>query len=121
MHWKTLKIVTVVALLASPSAIAAIPAQGVAPARGAIEGAVTAAESTLEIQLAHHRGGRHGRFDRGRGRGDGDRHYGHGRGRHHPHFRYHHHRPRHFHGPRHRHFRGRPIRRLFRHWLRHHY
>ena len=121
MHWKTLKIVTVVALLASPSAFAAIPAQGTP------DGAATVAEQAPMLQLAHHRGDRRDRFERRRPRevydrhhDRGGRHFRHGRGHHHPHFR-HHRRPRHFHGHRHGHFRGRPIRRLFRHWLRHHY
>ncbi len=124
MHWKTLKIMTVVALLASPSALAAIPAQTAVD--GAAGRSVTTSDGPPMLQLAHHRhdrfrdrGHRHDRFrDRGqreiRGRyHDRDRHHYHrGRGHRHPHFR-HHHRPRHFH--------GRPIRRLFRHWLRHHY
>ncbi len=121
MHWKTLKIATVVALLASPSAIAAIPAGG------AVEGAVATAETVPYTQLAQHRGDRDDRFQHRRPREvrDGHHHRGRdrfhpGRGRH-PHFRHHPRRPRYFRWHRHGHFRGRPIRRLFRHWLRNHY
>ena len=118
MHWKTLKIITVVALLASPSALAAIPDQAAA---GSATGRTIAASDGLPmLQLAHHRGDRHDRFRgdrggrefRGRPHRHGRYHHYRGHGPRHPHFR-HYHRPRHFH--------GRPVRRLFRHWLRHHY
>ena len=119
MHWKTLKIMTVVALLASPSALAAIPAQTTVDA--AAGRTIAASDGMPMLQLVHHRGGRHDRFRgdrggrefRGRHHDRGRHHYHRGRGHRHPHFRHHYHRPRHFH--------GRPIRRLFRHWLRHHY
>ena len=113
MHWKTLKIATVVALLASPSAFAAIPQAG------AFEEAVTAAEVTPPTQLAHHRGDRGDRFHHRRPRDVRHRHFDRGRFHYHRGWRHHHPRYRHHHGPRH--FRGRPVRRLFRHWLRHHY
>ncbi len=121
MHRRTLKIAAVVAFLVSPSALAAIPAQFTGD--GATDRTVTSAEAAPQLLLTHYRGdrigrGRHhefrgGRHDHGRG------HFRHGRDRHHPHYRPHH-RPRHFHGHGHRHFRGRPIRRVFCHWWRHH-
>lgn len=132
MHWNTLKIATLVALLASPSAFAAIPGAGA----GAMDGRAITQEAPQPLQMADHRGGsgrwsanhrprgaqgdrdddrRYDRHDRRPDfRGPPPRHY-----RGHPHRHYRGHPPHHYRGrPHGRQFRGRPIRRFFRHWWR---
>ena len=119
MYWKTLKIVTVVALLASPAALAA--QNGTAD----LDGTTNMRDAASQILLAEHshgsrgdvRGDRNRRFD-----GPPNRHfrpYGPPRFRGHPPRRFRGHPPRRFRGHPPRRFRGRPIRRLFRHWRRH--
>ena len=126
MHWRTLKIVTVVALLASPSAFAARSAT-VDP-----DGATGVRNTAPLILLAEHshgprdgvRGDRPRRFDGQRGRDVRPfvppRFRGYRppwfRGQRPSHFRGY--RPRHFRGYPPRHFRGWPPRRHFRPWRR---
>ena len=108
MSWKTLKIATVVALLASPSAFAAIPGAG------ALDSTTSTVTSTSEVQLADHRRGGGHRGDRIHDRRPRQFHGGgHRRG----HFRGH--RRHHYRWHRGRHFHGRPpARRWFRNWRR---
>lgn len=112
MYWNTLKIATVLAVLVSPSAFAAIPGAD------AVDGRAITPETSQPLQMANHRGG-DGRWSdnrRPRGGRDGDRRFDrHDRRpdfRGYPPPRYRGHPPR-------RHYRGRPMRRFFRYWRRH--
>lgn len=105
MNWKTLKIATVVALLASPSAFAAIPGPG------AMDSTTSTVASTTDLQLVDNHRGRGHRGDRFQDRRPSEFRGGHRRGR------FGHGRRNHYRWNRGRHFRGRPPqRRWFRNW-----
>lgn len=120
MYWNTLKIVTIIALLASPAALAA--PGGIANP----DGATSLRDTAPRILLADHRDGRRGDVRENHGRqprfnGAPNRHFRPNvppRFRGHPPPRFRGHPRRHFRGHPRRHFRGRPIRRHFRPWWR---
>lgn len=105
MNWNTLRIATVVALLASPSAFAAIPGPGT------VDNAASTVTATTDLQLADHSRDRGHRGDRFQDRRPSEFRGGHRRGR------FGHGRRNHYRWHRGRHFRGRPPqRRWFRNW-----